>query len=376
MAVKTECEINLTEEEISDLLDRLENHSLTKDDYAILIRLIKTLIWLNRSLKDKNLTIRRLRSMFNIKTETAERLFGLGGGENPLNSQSGDTKEDSSSNDSDSDSNDEAASADSDSEDEGKEEKEKPKGHGHRSASEYQNAKIIHIAHETLSKGDICPDCQKGKLFQLSPGTILHIVGSPWLEIEIYRPERLRCSLCGKIFKAMLPEDVMKGSRAGDTAKVIVSLLKYRGGVPFYRQEKIQKMLGTPIGASSLWGMTRDLAESLLPIYASMCSNAAKGKILQNDDTTAKILSLMKEREEAEGTEKEDKRKGTFTTGILSILENDVQVALFFTGRKHAGENLADILKERPEDLDPPTQMCDGLKSNYPKGQETDVANC
>ena len=362
MTVKPKNEINLTDEEISDLLDRLENHSLKEDDYQILIKLIKTLLWLNQSLKDKNLTIRRLRSMFNIKTETAERLFGLGGRGKPPKNPS-DNAKDSSSSDKDN-------ASDSDSEN------ETPKGHGHRAASEYQNAKITLVAHETLKKGSLCPDCQKGKLFQLSPGTVLHIVGAPCLQMEIYKPERLRCSLCGKIFKAVLPEDLMKGSRAGDSAKVIVSLLKYRGGLPFYRQEKMQEMMGTPLSASSLWEMTKDLSENLLPIYASLCTEAAKGKILQNDDTTAKILSLMKERKEAEGTEKEEKRKGTFTTGILSTLDNDVQVALFFTGKKHAGENLADLLNERPEGLEPPIQQCDGSKTNYPKGQETYVANC
>jgi hypothetical protein len=33
-------------------------------------------------------------------------------------------------------------------------------------------------------------------------------------------------------------------------------------------------------------------------------------------------------------------------------------MALYFTGRQHAGENLADVLRERRAELRPPVQMC------------------
>jgi transposase len=43
-------------------------------------------------------------------------------------------------------------------------------------------------------------------------------------------------------------------------------------------------------------------------------------------------------------------RKGIFTTALLAKME-DKQIALFFTGRQHAGENLNDILELRKEGL-------------------------
>ena len=46
-------------------------------------------------------------------------------------------------------------------------------------------------------------------------------------------------------------------------------------------------------------------------------------------------------------------------------------IALFFTGWKHAGENLADVLKQRAGELPAPIQMCDALARNTPKGVET-----
>ena len=54
-------------------------------------------------------------------------------------------------------------------------------------------------------------------------------------------------------------------------------------------------------------------------------------------------------------------------------------MALFFTGRRHAGENLAHVLVRRADGLQAPIQMCDALSRNLPKlpkPLETIVANC
>ena len=52
-------------------------------------------------------------------------------------------------------------------------------------------------------------------------------------------------------------------------------------------------------------------------------------------------------------------------------------IALFFTGAKHAGENMAEVLKQRARGLPPPIQMCDALSRNTPNGGvEPLLANC
>jgi len=51
-------------------------------------------------------------------------------------------------------------------------------------------------------------------------------------------------------------------------------------------------------------------------------------------------------------------------------------MALFFTGRRHAGENLMEVLRHRAADLAAPIQMCDALSRNEPKGVKTVLANC
>ena len=49
---------------------------------------------------------------------------------------------------------------------------------------------------------------------------------------------------------------------------------------------------------------------------------------------------------------------------------------MFFSSQKHAGENLAEVLKKRRAELNAPIQMCNALSRNMPKELKTIVANC
>ena len=249
---------------------------------------------------------------------------------------------------------------------------DKEPGHGRRPADAYVGAKIIEIAHQTLEAGENCPDCQKGRLYSLLPGRILRIVGQPWLKAQVYAPERLRCSLCGKVFTALVPSEVATQGRADKTAKAIVSILKYRGGCPFYRQERIQTALDVPVSDSEICDWTQDVARSAEPAFEALIEAAAQGYCLYNDDTTARILELIKENK----TRKDDERKGMFTSAILSQTEGGQEIALFFTGRQHAGENLNDVLDHREDARGPPVQMCDAASRNVPSDHDTRLSNC
>jgi len=52
------------------------------------------------------------------------------------------------------------------------------------------------------------------------------------------------------------------------------------------------------------------------------------------------------------------------------------QIALFFTGGNHAGENLDELLQHRDAGLDQPIQMCDALSRNRSKEFAVLLANC
>ena len=77
--------------------------------------------------------------------------------------------------------------------------------------------------------------------------------------------------------------------------------------------------------------------------------------------------------------EPSDERTGVFTSGIVSTATGR-KIALYFTGRQHAGENIADVLQQRAAELPSPIQMCDALSRNVPKllptGVEILLANC
>jgi hypothetical protein len=60
--------------------------------------------------------------------------------------------------------------------------------------------------------------------------------------------------------------------------------------------------------------------------------------VLHNDNTGRRVLRME--------CEPSDERTGVFTSGIVSTGQGR-DIALYFTGRQHAGDNLADVLQQR-----------------------------
>jgi len=83
----------------------------------------------------------------------------------------------------------------------------------------------------------------------------------------------------------------------------------------------------------------------------------------------------MMNAEDSPDGETRPERRGLFTTGILSV-KNDRKIALYFTGRNHAGENLEELLKQRDAERESAIQMCDASPRNLPKSFQTLLSNC
>jgi hypothetical protein len=150
----------------------------------------------------------------------------------------------------------------------------------------------------------------------------------------------------------------------------MIALLKYGSGMPFYRLEKLEHLLGIPLPASTQWEIVEEAAEVIKAARDELIRQAAQGEVLHNDDTSMRVLRLARE--------PADDRTGVFTSGIVSTKDGQ-KIALYFTGRQHAGENLRDVLQHRVAELDAPIQMCDALSRNTPKlsdGAEILLANC
>jgi transposase len=247
-----------------------------------------------------------------------------------------------------------------------------PAGHGRHPVSAFTGAQRAAIAHATLHPGDRCPECGKGKVYSQEPVMLVRFVGRPPLEATIFEKQRLRCNACQQIFTAGEPGP--EGTPAGETkydvtAVAMIALLKYGTGVPFKRLERLEGQLGMPLAAATQWELVAAAAQLLRAMWEELIRQAAQGSVMHNDDTGMRILRLVRE--------PGDKRTGTFTSGIVSIVGVG-RIALYFTGPKHAGENIAEVLKQRVRGLPAPIQMSDALSRNTPKveGVEPLQANC
>jgi transposase len=246
--------------------------------------------------------------------------------------------------------------------------KETPKGHGRNSADDYPGAEIVPVPHPDLKPGDACPACDNGTVYQQPPGKILRITGQPMIAAKVYEPEKLRCGLCGKVFTAELPPEAGEEKYDATSGSMIINM-KYGTGMPYYRMEKLQQSLGIPLPSSTQWDIVYGVYHLVVPVYHCLIDQAAQGQIFHNDDTGMTILAIEPD------PSLNPERTGTFTTGIV-VLAGEHKIALFFTGRKHAGENLNQVLDKRSVDSPVPIQMSDALSRNTPRDHQTHEANC
>jgi transposase len=245
-----------------------------------------------------------------------------------------------------------------------------PAGHGRNGAEAFGGAQKVEIAHQSLKHGDRCPECGEGNVYgQREPKVLVRIVGQAPLAATVYSLERLRCGACGQVFTAQAPEGVGP-EKYDETAAAMIAQLKYGSGIPFYRLEQLEGLLGIPLPAATQWEIAEEAAELLKPARDELIRQAAQGEVVHNDDTSMRVLRLARE--------PSDERTGVFTSGIVST-GGGWKIALYFTGRQHAGENIADVLQKRAAELPSPIQMCDALSRNVPRlptGVEILLAHC
>jgi transposase len=252
-------------------------------------------------------------------------------------------------------------------------------GHGRNPASAYAGATKVAVPHPNLQPGDACPECPKGKVYaQKEPRPLVRVVGQAPLAATVYALEQLRCNACGQVFTAPVPEGVGP-EKYDETAMAMIAELKYGSGVPFNRIENLEERLGVPLPAATQWEIVEEAAALLEPVRDELIRQAAQGELFHNDDTSVRILKV----ERPEG----DQRTGVFTSAVVSVVREargpegaeERRMALYFSGREHAGENLAKVLKQRAAELGSAIQMSDALSRNVPKvgvGVELLLANC
>jgi len=342
--------VELTMNELQSLLDRAKELGLPAKEYQNLEALVRSYQFLVQEIGDRDATIERLRQLvFGAKTESKANVKKRAGKAPPP--------------------------TEGEAEDE-KEPRAKRRGHGRIPAAAYTGTERVAVPLVGLEPGSVCPDCEKGKVYALSPRLIVRIQGTAPFRGTTYEQAGCRCQLCGKVFRAKMPEEVGE-KKYDETVASMAAVLRYGHGLPMNRIEELQRSFGVPLPASTQWELMRDASVLMEDAFQELIRQAAQGEILFNDDTVMRILDYVNEENRRRGQGKAPReRTGTFTSGIVSKLSDGRKIVLYFTGHRHAGENLATVLAEREAARGPPIQMCDALSRNRPQEIQTILSNC
>jgi len=258
-----------------------------------------------------------------------------------------------------------------------------PKG-GHRTgtgrlgAEAYVGAERVECRHEELAVGQRCPVCGQGTLYELPPGVEIRIDGHALLSAMRYELQKLRCSACGQMFTAPLPREAGE-EKFSVRARAVLVMCRYYLGLPFYRLQDYQAMQGVPVPDATQWDQIEKVGDCSYVVFAYLETLAAQGELIYQDDTSVRILTLLKENDEiraqaeALGVSRTKERTGMFTTALV-VKVGERTICLYYCGRAHAGENLAALLAQRQADRDKPVVMSDALSRN--EVDEASVMRC
>lgn len=382
---------------LDELRRRVLEAELCDDDKKLLVAMVDTIAELAQELEAKRVSIGRLRRLvFGVRrTEKLRNLKRSDESTEAPNGTDGEATEQSRArNESEANADVGSSLSTTNSHAHERTSEARSKGHGRHGAKDYPGAEQRDVPHPSLHHGDTCPDCCQGKLCDLSP--VIHLRFSGAAPVSATRTEcgRLRCCLCGEVFTADAPEDV-KDDKYDEGTMAIVTLLKYGSGMPFNRLARLQSCAGIPLAASTQWQLCEKTANRTSPVFLELVRCAAQGGLIHTDDTTAKILGPVRRKGESEAQANErvayaqsrnplalpiqparpEKRTGTFTSGMVSIVDGH-SIVLYQTGWRHAGDNLESLLSHREPELELPLQMCDALSRNVSGEFKTIVANC
>jgi transposase len=357
--------IEIDDTEVEQLIHKAEQGALDAAEQQRLVPLLKTLLWLQHTLLSTRISLSKLkRILFGKKTEKRPRKpkepddgeeGGGSDGEGSSNAPQTGTPSSSGM----------APGGQSSASN-----TPKTRGHGRRAAADYSGAESVFCAHPAHHSGDPCEQCHRGRLYRSRPLVRLRFTGQPLALVTRFELEQLRCGTCGALSVAPMPPEV--GRKTYDVSlKVNLALAHYHLGLPFKRIESFQDMLGMPLPDATQWELVEQVADSAYPVYEQLKRLGAQQPLVYQDDTGARILSLIQENQ----ADPPPQRKGMYTTALQ--FEGEHAICLYLTGRRHAGENLDAILAHRDPDLPPIQWMSDGLAANTPqqhKDQTLDIS--
>jgi hypothetical protein len=339
-------EIQLSREDGEAIRTRLIGDALTADDRRVLDQVLQWYFWLLFALQEARFSLKRLRAL----------LFG------EKRKQCKASPRDSSSAPRENEEDTRAAGLQSTRSGHAPVAPEDRPGHGRRGAQAYRGAQRVECRHETLTAGERCPVCGRGRLYRVAPGVDLRLDGHALLSAVHYVLEKFRCSACGQVFTATAPAEA-GADKYSARARAVLVLGRYYLGVPLYRLEGYQAMVGVPVADATQWDQIERVADCAYPVFEQLKTLAAQGEVIYQDDTHVRILSLMAENRRTHADDTSEARTGMYTTALVAQ-QGAQTICLYFAGRAHAGENLEALLTHREADRGKPLVMSDALASN------------
>ena len=349
-------DVRLSREEGEALIERIERNALSAEDRRLLVKILTFYFWLLFALREAKLSLKRLKALVFGKKPKKPNPPASGGTAGGGSADARETAPHASP--------EEASSAASPT----PEKEPPPPGHGRHGADVYRAAQTVECRHEDLTVGERCPACGRGRVYRVLPGVEMRLDGNALLSAVRYELEKLRCSACGQVFTASVP--AVAGTEKYTTrARAILALARYYLGLPWYRLEGFQALVGVPVADATQWDQTELVGDCSHPIFKCLEQVAAQGEVIFQDDTPHRILTLIEEnqqaraRAQAHGKTTPKERTGMQTTALL-VQVGTRRICLYYTGRRHAGENLAALLRKREPDRGKPVVMSDALPSN------------
>jgi hypothetical protein len=80
-----------------------------------------------------------------------------------------------------------------------------------------------------------------------------------------------------------------------ERARAVLALGRYYLGLPFYRLEGYQQLVGVPVADATQWDQVERVAGCAWPVFNELVYQAAQAERLHEDDTPVRVLSLIQE---------------------------------------------------------------------------------
>lgn len=330
--------VEINRKELAELITRVEeaiehNLALSVDDLKLLLLAISTLCTLQEKIEADDVTLHKLRKLLGMVQQSERRR----GPANP------------------------------DGEEKNKK-KTRKKPDAKNLKSPVKQPKLVYHAITKYQRGQLCPACERGKLYKCEPSTLLRVTGHARFESEKHVVEQLRCNACQEIYKAALPEAILEDGEAnqmyGYSARTLMVIDKFFSGLPYYHQANLADIFGHSVSASTIFDQCEQVANAVMPVFYELKRQAATAYQFLLDDTRNRILEQEPELRDKPNGKGQVLRTGVYSSGLIAQLADKHEVVLFETSLGHAGEHLDSILKLRPPGLPPPLTMSDALSSN------------